>query len=109
MQSSRWDGDIANKIGTYMLAVLAQRHAIPFYVAAPLSTIDMNTSSGAEIPIEERDQSEVKGFQDQVWAASGVAVRNPAFDVTPVELIKGFITEKGFISPTKANLLRYIQ
>jgi len=91
------NGDVANKIGTYMLAVLAQRHAIPFYVAAPLSTIDMITSSGAEIPIEERDQSEVKGFHDQVWAASGVAVRNPAFDVTPVELIKGFITEKGFI------------
>ena len=64
-----------------MLAVLAQRHAIPFYVASPLSTIDMNTRSGAEIPIEERDPSEVKGFRDQCWAASGITIRNPAFNI----------------------------
>lgn len=92
------NGDVANKIGTYMVAVLAQRHGIPFYVACPLSTIDMSVASGADIPIEERHPDEVKGFRDLHWAAAGVAIRNPAFDVTPAELITALITEKGVIA-----------
>ena len=91
------NGDVANKIGTYMVAVLARRHNIPFYVACPLSTIDMNIATGADIPIEERSVEEVKGFRDYHWAAEGVKIRNPAFDVTPAELVTGLITEKGVV------------
>lgn len=91
------NGDVANKIGTYMVAVLAHRHNIPFYVACPLSTIDMNIASGGDIPIEERSIDEVKGFRDYHWAAEGVKIRNPAFDVTPAELVTGLITEKGVV------------
>jgi len=91
------NGDVANKIGTYMVAVLARRHNIPFYVACPLSTIDMNTASGAEIPIEERSVNEVKGFRGNYWAAEGVSIRNPSFDVTPAELVTALITEKGVV------------
>jgi methylthioribose-1-phosphate isomerase len=91
------NGDVANKIGTYMVAVLAQRHDIPFYVACPLSTIDLRIPSGAAIPIEERAAEEVTGFRDCQWAAKGVRVRNPAFDVTPAELVTALITEKGVI------------
>lgn len=91
------NGDVANKIGTYMVAVLAKRHNIPFYVACPLSTIDLNIASGVNIPIEERSEDEVKGFRDTHWAAEGVKIRNPAFDVTPAELVTGLITEKGVV------------
>lgn len=91
------NGDVANKIGTYMVAVLAKRHNIPFYVACPLSTIDLNIATGADIPIEERSVEEVKGFRDTHWAAEGVKIRNPAFDVTPAELVTGLITEKGVV------------
>jgi methylthioribose-1-phosphate isomerase len=91
------NGDVANKIGTYMVAVLAKRHNIPFYVACPLSTIDRSILSGNDIPIEERLASEVIGFQEMQWAAKGIMVRNPAFDVTPAELVTGIITEKGVI------------
>lgn len=91
------NGDVANKIGTYMVAVLAARHQIPFYVACPLSTIDLACPSGQDIPIEERDKNEVKGFQDCLWAPEGVSIRNPAFDVTPAELVTALITEKGAI------------
>jgi methylthioribose-1-phosphate isomerase len=91
------NGDVANKIGTYMLAVLARRHNIPFYVACPLSTIDMNIASGELIPIEERSVDEVKGFRDTHWAAEGVSIRNPAFDVTPADLVTGLITERGVV------------
>ncbi len=91
------NGDVANKIGTYMVAVLAKRHNIPFYVACPLSTIDMNIASGADIPIEERSEDEVKGFRETQWAAEGVKIRNPAFDMTPSELVTGLITEKGVV------------
>ena len=91
------NGDVANKIGTYMVAVLAKRHNIPFYVACPLSTIDRSIESGADIPIEERPDYEVTGYQNTQWAAKGVSVRNPAFDVTPADLITGIITEKGVI------------
>ncbi len=91
------NGDVANKIGTYMVSVLAQRHGIPFYVACPLSTIDLTIPDGAAIPIEERSPEEVTGFRDCQWAAPGVAVRNPAFDVTPAELVTALITEKGVV------------
>jgi methylthioribose-1-phosphate isomerase len=91
------NGDVANKIGTYMVAVLAKRHNIPFYVACPLSTIDLNIATGADIPIEERSVEEVKGFRDYHWAAEGVKIRNPAFDVTPAELVTALITERGVV------------
>jgi methylthioribose-1-phosphate isomerase len=91
------NGDVANKIGTYMVAVLAKRHSIPFYVACPLSAIDRSISSGNEIPIEERSASEVMGFQEKQWAAEGVLVRNPVFDITPANLVTGLITEKGVV------------
>ena len=91
------NGDVANKIGTYMVAVLAKRHNIPFYVACPLSTIDLSIPDGSGIPIEERAAEEVTGFRDCQWAAQGVRVRNPAFDVTPAELVTGLITEKGVV------------
>ncbi len=91
------NGDVANKIGTYMLAVLAARHGIPFYVACPLSTIDLATASGESIPIEERAAEEVTGYRDCQWAATGVAIRNPAFDVTPAGLVTALITEKGVV------------
>jgi methylthioribose-1-phosphate isomerase len=91
------NGDVANKIGTYMVAVLARWHNIPFYVACPLSTLDMSIASGADIPIEERSPDEVKGFRDYHWAAAGVSIRNPAFDVTPAELVSALITEKGVV------------
>ncbi|MEY3719551.1 MAG: S-methyl-5-thioribose-phosphate isomerase [Pseudomonadota bacterium] len=91
------NGDVANKIGTYMVAVLAHRHQIPFYVACPLSTIDLTLASGDLIPIEERAHEEVTGYRDYQWAAQGVAVRNPSFDVTPAELVTAIITEKAVI------------
>lgn len=91
------NGDAANKIGTYGLALLAKAHNIPFYVAAPLSTIDLETKTGKDIPIEERESSEIThGFGNQT-APEGVKVFNPAFDVTPHELITAIITEKGII------------
>ena len=99
------NGDVANKIGTYMVAVLAQRHNIPFYVACPLSTIDRSIASGKEIPIEERPEDEVTGYRDCQWAAKGVKVRNPAFDVTPADLVTGLITEKGVVlNPTTEKI-----
>ena len=99
------NGDVANKIGTYPLAVLAKRHNIPFYVAAPLSTFDPNIPDGSHIPIEERPATEVTGYGDKRWAPQGVSVRNPAFDVTPAELITGIICEKGVVlSPNREKL-----
>jgi len=89
------NGDTANKIGTYMVAVLAKRHNIPFYVAAPVSTIDFAIAEGGEIPIEERDPREVTHVGGQRLAAEGAAVHNPAFDVTPNDLIAAIITDKG--------------
>ncbi len=100
------NGDVANKIGTYMVAVLAARHGIPFYVACPLSTIDLSLASGREIPIEERAALEVTGFRDTQWAAPGVKVRNPSFDVTPAELVTALITERGVVSAPNATRLR---
>ncbi len=94
------NGDVANKIGTYMVAVLAKRHNIPFYVACPTSTIDTSIATGAEITIEERAEEEVKGFRDYIWAADGINVRNPSFDITPRELISAIITEDGVFNGT---------
>jgi len=91
------NGDVANKIGTYMVAVLTRRHDIPFYVACPLSTIDLGIPDGSAIPIEERAADEVTGYRDCQWAAQGVSVRNPAFDVTPAELVTALITEEGVV------------
>jgi len=99
------NGDTANKIGTYMVAVLAKRHGLPFYVAAPLSTFDPKLADGSAIPIEERPAQEVTGYRGVRWAPEGVAVRNPAFDVTPAELITGIICEKGVVqAPDRAKL-----
>jgi methylthioribose-1-phosphate isomerase len=89
------NGDTANKIGTYMVAVLAKQHNIPFYVAAPVSTLDMSLATGEEIPIEERDASEITHIRDHQLAPDGVSVQNPAFDVTPHELITAIITDRG--------------
>ena len=100
------NGEVANKIGTYMVAVLAQRNNIPFYVACPLSTIDMNIATGREIPIEGRDTDEVKGSGDFHWAAEGVAIRNPAFDITPAELVTDLITEKGVVKQPNISKLK---
>ena len=101
------NGDTANKIGTYALAVLAKRHNIPFYVVAPLSTFDMTIQSGKEIPIEERPAGEVTGYRDTTWAPAGVSVRNPAFDVTPAELITGIVCEKGVVlAPSREKLAK---
>jgi len=100
------NGDTANKIGTYTLAVLAERHRIPFYVAAPLSTIDIAIAHGSAIPIEERDAAEVTGFRGVRWAPEGVSVANPAFDVTPASLITGLVTEKGVITRLEASKIR---
>jgi methylthioribose-1-phosphate isomerase len=99
------NGDVANKIGTYTLAVLAARHRIPFYVAAPLSTIDLAVSDGSSIPIEERGAEEVTGYGGIRWAPVGVEVVNPAFDVTPAELVTALITERGvMLAPDKAKI-----
>jgi methylthioribose-1-phosphate isomerase len=89
------NGDAANKIGTYMVAVLANKHDIPFYVAAPISTLDLTLKTGQDIPIEERDSREVTHIGEQQLAPDGVEVQNPAFDVTPNELITAIITDKG--------------
>ncbi|MBW5447755.1 S-methyl-5-thioribose-1-phosphate isomerase [Cohnella sp. CFH 77786] len=91
------NGDVANKIGTYGVAVLAKAHNIPFYVACPLSTIDLSTPTGADIPIEERHPDEVTQGFGRRTAPEGVAVYNPAFDVTPHELVTAIITEKGIV------------
>jgi methylthioribose-1-phosphate isomerase len=93
------NGDTANKIGTYALAVLARHHGVPFYVAAPFSTIDPALASGAEIPIEERDAAEVRRVGRQPTAPEASPVYNPAFDVTPAELIAAIVTERGVLRP----------
>ena len=97
------NGDVANKIGTYPLAVLAERHGVPFYVAAPLSTLDPDTPDGAAIPIEERDPAEVAGEE----APDGAEAFNPAFDVTPAELVGAIFTEAGVLeAPYEQSIAR---
>lgn len=93
------NGDVANKIGTYTLAVLARAHALPFIVAAPISTVDLACPDGAAIPIEERSAAEVTHFMGCRIAPEGIAVRNPAFDVTPHDLITAIVTEAGVAVP----------
>lgn len=101
------NGDTANKIGTYSLAVLAQAHRIPFYVAAPLSTVDISLKTGADIPIEERKSEEVTHFRGVRSAPKGIKVYNPAFDVTPAQFIAAIITEKKILTkPYRVSIAR---
>lgn len=103
------NGDAANKIGTYALAVLARAHGIPFYIAAPTSTFDLSKSAGSEIPIEQRSGQEVAQSFGTTTAPAGVAVYNPAFDVTPAELISGIITERGVVAhPTSERITQLV-
>jgi len=99
------NGDVANKIGTYTIAVLAKEHNIPFYVVAPSTTIDMKTSTGDKIPIEFRKPSEVEFVGKKRLVPKGVKVLNPAFDVTPAHLITAIVTERGVVEPTKLKSL----
>ena len=100
------NGDAANKIGTYMVAVLAKRHNIPFYVAAPITTLDLSIPSGDQITIEERDAREVTHMRDHQLGPDGVSVHNPAFDVTPNDLITAIITDKGVARQPYVESLR---
>jgi methylthioribose-1-phosphate isomerase len=103
------NGDVANKVGTYSLAVLARAHGVPFYVAAPVSTVDLETPTGADIPIEERAGEEVAFFAGVATAPAGVAVSNPAFDVTPAELVTAIVTEAGVVRPPYGPGLRNVK
>ncbi|OAT81284.1 S-methyl-5-thioribose-1-phosphate isomerase [Desulfotomaculum copahuensis] len=100
------NGDVANKIGTYGVAVLAKEHGLPFYVAAPVSTIDLSLDSGADIPIEERAPEEVTHLAGRPVAAPGVRVWNPAFDVTPARLVTAIITDRGVARPPYRESLK---
>ncbi|MCK5844103.1 MAG: S-methyl-5-thioribose-1-phosphate isomerase [Victivallales bacterium] len=100
------NGDAANKIGTYGVAILAKHHDIPFYVAIPYSTIDNSLADGSEIPIEQRAADEVRRGFGRLTAPENVEIYNPAFDVTPKELITGFITENGIIAPSEIGLCK---
>jgi len=102
------NGDTANKIGTYPLAVLAHHHQVPFYVAAPTSTIDPTIKNGSQIPIEERDPSEVTQMRGVRIAPEGVNVRNPAFDVTPAGLITAIVTEQGVLRPPLSEAIKNV-
>lgn len=102
------NGDTANKIGTYSVAVLAHAHGIPFYVAAPSCTFDLTISSGEQIPIEQRDSSEITHGFGPVTAPAGIGVYNPAFDVTPARLISGIVTERGIIQPVNETSVRQV-
>jgi methylthioribose-1-phosphate isomerase len=97
------NGDAANKIGTYALALAARAHDVPFYVVAPRSSFDLTLSGGEEIPIEERDAGEVRAFRGALATPEQAPVYNPAFDVTPAELIRGWITERGVERPPFAS------
>jgi methylthioribose-1-phosphate isomerase len=100
------NGDVANKIGTYGLALAARAHRVPFYVAAPSSTFDFATAHGRDIPIEERGADEIRMIQGHPIAAPGTGVWNPAFDVTPAELVTGYITDRGLLGRDELNGLR---
>ena len=103
------NGDTANKIGTYGVALAAKHHGIPFYIAAPVSTFDFNIATRAEIPIEERSADEVKHLQGVITAPQDAQTFNPAFDVTPSELITGIITEYGVIKPPYLENIKKLQ
>jgi methylthioribose-1-phosphate isomerase len=100
------NGDVANKIGTYTVAVLAKEHGIPFYVAAPISTVDLACPDGSQIPIEQRDVKEVTHIAGKQMVPDGVSIENPAFDVTPAKYVAAIITEKGIARPPFDNSLR---
>jgi methylthioribose-1-phosphate isomerase len=100
------NGDVANKIGTYTVAVLAKEHNIPFYVAAPISTVDLACPDGSQIPIEQRNAREVTHIAGKQMVPDGVAVENPAFDVTPAKYVTAIITEKGIARPPYQESLR---
>jgi len=89
------NGDVANKIGTYTVAVLAKEHGIPFYVAAPISTVDLETPDGSKIPIEQRSPREVTHIAGKQMVPEGVSIENPAFDVTPAKFVTAIVTERG--------------
>ena len=97
------NGDVANKIGTYTVAVLAKEHGVPFTVAAPWSTIDLTCKSGADIPIEQRSREEVARIGDVVMVADGIGCRHPAFDVTPARLVTEVFTERGAFRPARGE------
>jgi methylthioribose-1-phosphate isomerase len=102
------DGSVANKVGTYSLAVLARYHHVPFVVAAPVSTVDAGTADGAGIPVEQRPPEEVVTLAGQVVAPAGTPAYNPAFDVTPPSLVSAIVTERGVIKPVTAGNLRVL-
>jgi methylthioribose-1-phosphate isomerase len=102
------NGDTANKIGTYGVAVLCQHHGIPFYVAAPSSTFDLSLATGAQIPIEQRDPREITHGFGQATAPQGIDVYNPAFDVTPADLITAIVTERGVVMPVNKDTIRWM-
>ena len=100
------NGDVANKIGTYMVAVLAQKHQIPFYVAAPISTLDLSLNSGEEIPIEQRSENEVMNLNNKRITPEGATAAHPAFDITPNDLVTAIITDKGIAKPPYTTSLK---
>ena len=102
------NGDVANKIGTYTVAILAKEHGIPFYVAAPFSTVDLETPDGSGIPIEQRSTREVTHIGDRQIVPTGVKVENPAFDVTPSQYVTAIITERGVARAPYAESLRQL-
>jgi methylthioribose-1-phosphate isomerase len=102
------NGDVANKIGTYTVAVLAKENGLPFYVAAPFSTIDLQTPSGSQIPIEQRNPREVTHFAGKAVTPEGVQVENPAFDVTPAKYVTAIVTERGIAHPPFDESLRHL-
>jgi methylthioribose-1-phosphate isomerase len=100
------NGDVANKIGTYMVAVMAQKHGIPFYVAAPISTLDLSLSSGDEIPIEQRSGDEVACLNNKRITPEGANIAHPAFDITPNDLVTAIITDKGIAEQSYSTSLK---
>ena len=100
------NGDVANKIGTYSLAVLAHEHGVHFYVAAPTSTVDLSIASGQEVTVEERPAEEVTHWAGVPTAPEGIGVRNPAFDITPGRYISAIVTERGVVRPPYERGLR---
>jgi methylthioribose-1-phosphate isomerase len=103
------NGDVANKIGTYGVAVLAKENGVPFYVAAPLSTVDLGTASGEAIPIEQRPEAEVTMIQGVRIAPEGIGVKNPAFDVTPHGYVSAIVTEAGVAEPPFSESLKRLK
>jgi methylthioribose-1-phosphate isomerase len=100
------NGDVANKIGTYMVAVMAQKHNIPFYVAAPISTLDLSLSSGDEIPIEQRSGDEVACLNNKRITPEGAKIAHPAFDITPNDLVTAIITDRGIAQQSYSTSLK---